>query len=122
MPTKANGVAGSVSLKLTKRKPRQAPSAEELARRQEEQVFQARVKYDHWARSLFAGLWQHDNRPLVSPAVECESGLFEPDEFGLVPTGDLENYRLCFDDAIETLQSLSYELEEALAARYAAGK
>lgn len=122
MPTKANGVAGSVSLKPTKRKPRQAPSAEELARRQGEQVFQARVKYDHWAQSLFAGLWKHDDVPLVSPPDECDAGLFEPDEFGLLPTRDLENYRMCFDEAIESLQALSDELEGALAARYAAGE
>lgn len=122
MPTKPNGVAGSVSPKPTKRKRRAEPSPEELARRQEEKVFQARVKYDRWARSLFAGFWEHNDAPLVSPPDECDAGLFEPDEFSLLPTRDLEEYNMCFDEAIETLQSLSRELEAALDARYAAGK
>ena len=122
MPTKANGGAGSDSPKPTKRKFRTEPSPEEVARRQEEKVFQARVKYDRWARSLFAGLWEHNNSPLVSPPDECDEGLFEPDEFSLLPTRDLEEYNMCFDEAIETLQSLSRELEAALDARYAAGK
>lgn len=122
MPTKVTGGARPVSLKPTKRQPRKAPSAEELARQQEERVFQARAKYDRWARSLFAGVWENANATLVSPPDEDDAGLFEREEFDLLPTRDLEEYRLCFDDAIETLQSLSDELEEALAARYAAGK
>jgi hypothetical protein len=120
MPKSVNGGAGPVSLKPTKRKPCQAPSAEELARREEERVFQARLKYDRWARSLFSGFWEHNDVPLVSPADESEEGLFEPNEFGLLPTKDLEEYRMCFDEAIETLQSLSEELDAALEAREAA--
>ncbi len=122
MPKSVNGGAGPVSLKPAKRKPRRVLSVEELAQLQEERVFQARVKYDRWACSLFSGLWEHGNVPLVSPADESEEGLFEPDEFALVPTRDLRNYRMCFDEAIETLQSLSDELDAALEAREAAGR
>jgi hypothetical protein len=129
MPKSVNGVAGPISLKPTKRKPRQAPSAEELVRleearvkREAERVFQARVKYDRWARSLFSGFWEHNDVPLVTPADESEEGLFEPDEFELLSTTDLTEYRMCFDEAIETLQSLKKELDAALEAREAAGR
>lgn len=122
MPTKVNGVAGSVSPKPTKLKRRAEPSLEELARRQEEKVFQARVKYDRWARSLFAGFWEHNDAPLVSPADESGEGLFEPDEFELLSITDLTEYRMCFDEAIETLQSLSEELDAAIEAREATGR
>lgn len=52
----------------------------------------------------------------------CDAGLFEPDELSLLPTRDLEEHYLCFDKAIETLQSLRRKLEEALDARYELGK
>jgi hypothetical protein len=122
MPKSVKGGAGPISLKPTKRKPRQAPSAEELARREAERVFQARVKYDRWARSLFSGFWEHNDVPLVSPADESEEGLFEPDEFELLSTTDLTEYRMCFDEAIETLQSLKEEVDAAIEARDAAGR
>lgn len=120
MPKSVNGDAGPISLKPTKRRPRRTLSVEELAQLQEERVFQARVKYDRWAWSLFSGLWEHGNGPIVSPADESDEGLFEPDEFALVPTRDLRNYRMCFDEAIETLQSLKEEVDAAIEAREAA--
>jgi len=122
MPKSVNGGAGPISLKPTKRKPRQAPSAEELAREEAERVFQARVKYDRWVHEVLG--WSFDHRnwgPLVCRTDESKEGLFKREEFARLPTGDLENYRADFDQAIGMLEELREQLDAALEARDSAG-
>ena len=104
-----------VVLKTTKEKPRGLPSSEELATRNDA-IFLARLKFKEWLGPLM-GMCQYDWLNLVTPFDSGDESIFEPDEFALVPTRDLENYRESFNEAREYLDHMEQQWAEAFAAR-----
>ena len=122
MPTKANGVAGSLSLKPTKRKRRGEPSPEELARRQEDRIFEIRDKFRRWAWSA-EGMYRYEYQPLLHVYSDDEEegleeeGLLDPEEFSLVPTRDLRDALLQLGSFREMLDYMEQTLEEAMDTR-----
>jgi hypothetical protein len=122
MPTKPNGVAGSVSLKPTKRKRRAEPSPEERARRQEDRVFEIRDKFRRWAWSA-EGMVFYENKPLLHVYSDDEEGelevmgVLDPEEFALVPMRDLRDALLTLGGFREMLDHMEQTLEEAMDTR-----
>ena len=122
MPTKVNGVAGSVSPKPTKQKRRAGPSAEELARRNEDRVFEIRNKFRRWACSA-DGLYRYEYQPLLhvysddeEEGIE-EEGVLEPEEFSLVPMRDLREALVELGSFREMLDHMEQTLEAAMDTR-----
>ena len=111
-----------VSLKPAVRKLRGPPSKEELARKREDAIFAARLKFEKWVSALNGLLTPDPFADLVTPADSDDEGIFEADEFALVPTRDLENYRNSLDEAREYLDHLEDQIEKAIAAREAEGE
>ena len=111
-----------VVLKTTKGKPRGLPSPEELATEElaprDDAIFHARLKLRVWLRPLL-GMCQYDWLYLATPTDSDDESFFEPDEFALVPTWDLDNYSACFNDAREHLDHMEEQWEGAVAARRA---
>ena len=111
-----------VVLKTTKGKPRGLPSPEELATEElatrDDAIFRARLKLREWLGPLL-GMCQYDWLNLVTPFDSGDESIFEPDEFALVPTRDLENYRESFNEAREYLDHMEQQWAEAFAARRA---
>lgn len=87
----------------------------------EDSVFRARQKFERWAQSI-SGLYDYQYVPLVAPPDDSGDGVLEADEFSLVPTRDLENYRHSFVEAREMLDHMEEQLDAALAAREAEGE
>ena len=106
-----------VVLKTTKGKPRGLPSPEELATR-DDAIFRARLKLREWLRPLL-GMCQYDWLYLATPTDSDDESFFEPGEFALVPTWDLDNYSACFNEAREYLDHMEEQWEGAVAARRA---
>ena len=109
-----------VVLKTTKGKPRGLPSPEELATEElatrDDAIFHARLKLRVWLRPLL-GMCQYDWLYLATPTDSDDESFFEPDEFALGPTRDLENYRESFNEAREYLDHMEQQWAEAFAAR-----
>jgi hypothetical protein len=122
MPRYVVSSDSSVSLKPAARKLRGSPSKEELARKREDAIFAARLKFEGWVSAL-NGLFTPDRlADLVTPPDSDDEGIFESDEFALLPTRDLENYRHSFDEAREYLDHMEEQIEKAIAAREAEGE
>ena len=122
MPRYVVSSDSSVSLKPAVRKLHCSPSREQLAQKREDAIFAARLKFEGWVSAL-NGLFTPDRlADLVTPTDGDDEGIFEPDEFALVPTRDLENYRNSFDEAREYLDHMEEQIEKAIAARNAEGE
>jgi len=122
MPRYVVSSDNSVSLKPAARKLRGSPSREQLAQKREDAILAARLKFEEWVSAL-NGLFTPDPfADLVTPADSDDEGIFESDEFALVPIQDLENYRHSFDEARCHLDHMEEQLLRAIAAREAEGE
>jgi hypothetical protein len=122
MPRYVVSSDSSVSLKPAARKLRGSTSNEELARKREDAIFSARLKFDEWASAMDGLFRRRGFADLVTPTDGDDEGIFEPDEFALVPTRDLENYRGSFVEAKERLEHMEEQPLTAIAAREAEGE
>lgn len=82
----------------------------------EDAVFRARVKFERWVESV-SGLYELNARNLIAPPDGSEEEGFEADEFTLVPTRDLDNAYLLFEEARELLDHKEKQFKEAYEAR-----
>ena len=122
MPRYVVSSDSSVSLKPAARKLHCSPSSEKLARKREDAIFAARLKFKEWVRALDELFTPDRFADLVPPPDSDDEGIFESDEFALLPTRDLENYRNSFDEAREYLDHMEEQIEKAIAAREAEGE